>query len=59
VPHSGFWKEVLNTDAPEYDGTGWGNWGGVQASDDPCHGRPFSVTISLPPLAAVFFRHEG
>ncbi|MGH9554255.1 MAG: 1,4-alpha-glucan branching protein GlgB [Terriglobales bacterium] len=59
VPHSGLWKEVLNTDATEYGGTGWGNWGGVQASDDPCHGRPFSITVTLPPLAAVFFRHEG
>jgi 1,4-alpha-glucan branching enzyme len=59
VPHSGFWKEVLNTDAVEYGGTGWGNWGGVKVSDDPRHGRPFSVTVSLPPLAAVFFRHEA
>ncbi|MCI0356539.1 MAG: 1,4-alpha-glucan branching protein GlgB [Acidobacteria bacterium] len=59
LPHSGLWKEVLNTDATEYGGTGWGNWGGVRASDDPCHGRPFSVTVSLPPLAAVFFRQEG
>jgi 1,4-alpha-glucan branching enzyme len=59
VPHSGFWKEVLNTDATEYGGTGWGNWGGVKAVDDPCHGRPFSITVSLPPLAAVFFRHAG
>ncbi|MGH9510153.1 MAG: 1,4-alpha-glucan branching protein GlgB [Terriglobales bacterium] len=59
VPHSGFWKECLNTDATEYGGAGWGNWGGVQAADDPCHGRPFSITVSLPPLAAVFFRHEG
>ncbi len=59
VPQGGFWKEVLNTDATEYGGAGWGNWGGVQASEDSRHGRPFSITISLPPLAAVFFRHEG
>ncbi len=59
VPHGGFWKEVLNTDATEYGGTGWGNWGGVKAADETCHGRPFSITVRLPPLAAVFFRHEG
>ncbi|HSA94164.1 MAG TPA: 1,4-alpha-glucan branching protein GlgB [Terriglobales bacterium] len=59
VPFSGFWKEVLNTDATAYAGSGWGNWGGVTASDVPCHGRPFSVAVSLPPLAAVLFLHEG
>jgi 1,4-alpha-glucan branching enzyme len=54
VPCGGRWTEALNGDAPVYGGGGWGNMGGVEAADEPWHGRPFSVTIALPPLAAVF-----
>jgi len=56
VPCGGRWDEVLNGDAPVYGGSGWGNLGGVEAHAVPCHGRPFSVDVTLPPLAAVFFR---
>src|SRR5690606_21269531 len=59
VPAGGFWREVLNGDAREYGGSGWGNMGGVWAEGMPWHGCPRSVRITLPPLAAVFFRHEG
>jgi 1,4-alpha-glucan branching enzyme len=55
VPQPGFWRELLNSDAREYGGSGQGNLGGVEAAPKPLHGRPFSLTISLPPLAAVFF----
>jgi 1,4-alpha-glucan branching enzyme len=57
VPRPGFWKELLNSDAGEYGGSGQGNLGGVEAAPVPFHGRPYSLTITLPPLAAVFFRH--
>jgi 1,4-alpha-glucan branching enzyme len=56
VPHGGYWREMLNSDASEYAGSGMGNLGGVQAEEVPVHGRPFSLTITLPPLAAVFFK---
>ncbi|MBI3003379.1 MAG: 1,4-alpha-glucan branching protein GlgB [candidate division NC10 bacterium] len=59
VPRGGFWREVLNSDALEYGGSGWGNLGGVQSVPVPCHGRAYSLTLTLPPLAAVFFRSEG
>ncbi len=59
VPHGGYWREILNSDAPEYGGSGQGNLGGVEAVPVPLHGRPRSVTITLPPLACVMFRHEG
>jgi 1,4-alpha-glucan branching enzyme len=59
VPRSGFWREVLNTDAAEYGGSGAGNLGGVNAMPVPYHGRTYSVNLTLPPLAAVFFRSEG
>jgi 1,4-alpha-glucan branching enzyme len=57
VPQTGFWKEILNSDAVEYGGSGQGNMGGVVAAPIPVHGRPYSMTFTLPPLATVFFRH--
>ncbi len=59
VPQSGFWSELLNSDAKEYGGSGQGNLGGVEAAPIPLHGRPYSLTINLPPLAAVFFKRKG
>jgi len=55
VPRGGVWREVLNSDAREYWGSGLGNAGAVQAEAAPHHGRPFSLSITLPPLATVFF----
>ncbi|HEY3938678.1 MAG TPA: 1,4-alpha-glucan branching protein GlgB [Bryobacteraceae bacterium] len=59
IPAKGFWKEVLNTDAKHYGGSGRGNFGGVEAVPVPLHGRPWSLTIELPPLAAVFFEFKA
>ena len=58
VPQPGFWRELLNSDAREYGGSGQGNLGGVEAAPIPFpfHGRSYSLTITLPPLAAVFFK---
>jgi 1,4-alpha-glucan branching enzyme len=56
VPRPGRWAEVLNGDAREYGGEGVGNLGGVTAEATPWHGRSWSVSLTLPPLAAVFFR---
>jgi 1,4-alpha-glucan branching enzyme len=56
VPQPGFWRELLNSDAGEYGGSGQGNLSGVEATPIPWHGRPYSLTITLPPLAAVFFK---
>jgi 1,4-alpha-glucan branching enzyme len=56
VPHGGFWQERLNSDAREYGGAGWGNLGGVHAAPVGAHGRPYSITVTLPPLAALLFR---
>ncbi|MBN1850202.1 MAG: 1,4-alpha-glucan branching protein GlgB [Deltaproteobacteria bacterium] len=52
------WRELLNSDARDYNGSGQGNFGLVEARDEPFHGRPFSIHITLPPLAAVFFKAE-
>jgi 1,4-alpha-glucan branching enzyme len=56
VPYGGFWRELLNSDAREYGGSGMGNLGGVQAEDKTAHGRPYSLKLTLPPLAALFFK---
>ena len=56
VPHGGHWREVLNSDSAHYGGSGHGNLGGVEAAPAPLHGRPYSVTLTLPPLAAVLLR---
>lgn len=54
VPRGGHWVEILNSDATIYGGSGQGNMGGVDAVPIPLHGRKWSVTLTLPPLAAVF-----
>jgi 1,4-alpha-glucan branching enzyme len=56
VPHGGYWREILNSDAREYAGSGLGNLGGVHAEEIEQHGRPFSLKLTLPPLAALFFK---
>jgi 1,4-alpha-glucan branching enzyme len=55
VPCGGRWVEILNSDAGEYAGSGLGNLGGAPAEPAPFHDRPFSLEITLPPLAAVYF----
>jgi 1,4-alpha-glucan branching enzyme len=59
VPRGGFWREALNSDAALYGGSGMGNLGGTEAAPVPAHGRFHSVTVLLPPLATVYFVHEG
>jgi 1,4-alpha-glucan branching enzyme len=54
LPVGGHWREVLNTDAAEYGGSGVGNLGVVEAVEEAFHGRPFSATVTIPPLAALW-----
>jgi 1,4-alpha-glucan branching enzyme len=56
VPSGGYWKELLNSDAQEYGGTGMGNMGGAEALPESTHGRPYSLRLTLPPLGAVFLK---
>lgn len=56
VPKSGFYKEILNSDSSEYWGSNLGNSGGVPAEEIPWHGRPYSMNITLPPLATIVFK---
>jgi 1,4-alpha-glucan branching enzyme len=59
VPRGGHWSEILNSDAKNYGGSGQGNMGGLEAVPIPLHARKWSVTITLPPLAAVFLMSDG
>jgi 1,4-alpha-glucan branching enzyme len=56
VPSGGYWKELLNSDAKEYWGSGLGNAGGMQADAIPCHARSYSLNLLLPPLAVCLFQ---
>ncbi len=59
LPGAGRWREVLNTDATVYNGSGIGNLGGVDATDDPWHGRPASAVLALPPMSALWLEPAG
>jgi 1,4-alpha-glucan branching enzyme len=59
APRGGFWRELLNSDASEHGGSGHGNLGGVEASPLPCLGRLHSLTLTLPPLGAIFLKSDS
>ena len=54
LPQAGAWREVLNTDAEQYGGSGVGNLGAAYADDVPWHGRPASAVLRVPPLGAIW-----
>jgi 1,4-alpha-glucan branching enzyme len=59
MPRSGAWREVLNTDAPEYGGSGVGNIGAVEVEAVPWHDQPFSAELTLPPLGVVWLAPDA
>ena len=59
LPSSGRWREILNSDAEIYGGSGLGNLGMIEAEAVASHGRPFSARITIPPLSSVWFRLEA
>ncbi|MDP9010008.1 MAG: 1,4-alpha-glucan branching protein GlgB [Pseudomonadota bacterium] len=59
VPARGIWREVINTDAREYGGSGWGNLGGVESVPVSSHGRVESINLNLPPLSTMILRWEA
>ena len=59
VPRGGTWREILNSDADHYGGSGVGNLGGVEALPVSMHGRPQALNLTLPPLGVVFLKSTG
>jgi 1,4-alpha-glucan branching enzyme len=58
VPESGFYREIINTDAEKYGGTNAGNLGGVHAEAVPWNNKPYSIYVRLPALGVIYFKHE-
>jgi 1,4-alpha-glucan branching enzyme len=54
VPVGGYWRELLNSDALDYGGSGVGNLGGAEAHPVPTHGMPRTLTLTVPPLGCLF-----
>ncbi|HYO09680.1 MAG TPA: 1,4-alpha-glucan branching protein GlgB [Tepidisphaeraceae bacterium] len=59
VPVGGTWREVLNSDAKVYWGSGQGNLGDIGASPLPYHAWPRSLTLTLPPMGAIIMKPTG
>jgi 1,4-alpha-glucan branching enzyme len=59
LPRAGHWREVINTDATSYWGSGKGNLGEITANNNPSHGKPASAEITLPPLATLILAPAG
>jgi 1,4-alpha-glucan branching enzyme len=59
VPEPGHYAERLNTDAEAYGGSNAGNEGGIDALSEPMHGRPYSLSLKLPPFSTVILQHRG
>ena len=55
VPYNGFWKEILNTNASEYGGTGVGNYGGLHSNNICCDVQQYSLNLLLPGMSASIF----
>ncbi|MBW8171873.1 1,4-alpha-glucan branching protein GlgB [Ornithinimicrobium sp. Arc0846-15] len=59
LPQGGTWREVMNTDAETYGGSGVGNMGSIEATDQPHHGQRYSADVVLPPLGVMWFAPES
>ena len=59
VPYGGHWAEIMNTDSHYYGGSGVGNHGGVEARPVPWHIKPYSLELTIPPLATIVFTHQS
>jgi 1,4-alpha-glucan branching enzyme len=56
VPSPGFYREILNSDSEIYWGSNMGNTGGVWAEPTPYQGRPYSISLTLPPLSVLVLK---
>jgi len=58
VPTGGYWREIANSDAALYGGSGVGNLGGVESAPVSAHGRFHSLALTLPPLSTLMFKSQ-
>ena len=59
VPLPGFYREVVNTDAAAYGGSGMGNLGGLGTEEAESHGQPYALSLTLPPLSTMILERVG
>jgi len=59
VPLPGRWREVLNSDATLYGGSGVGNLSRTQTVPVAAHGRFQALNLRLPPLGILILEREG
>ncbi len=58
VPDSGSYVEVFNSDAEEFGGSGVTNSTSLKTENFPWHNRSHSITLTIPPLATIFLKHD-
>jgi 1,4-alpha-glucan branching enzyme len=58
APYEGEWIEILNSDAKEYGGDGYGNQGKAFTQAKPFHEQPYTLNLTLPPLSAIFLKRK-
>jgi len=58
VPVTCFYREVLNTDATLYGGSGVTNAPGRPALRQPWHNQPCRIELTLPPLGVAVLKPE-
>ena len=58
VPRKGWYHEILNSDSQYYEGANIGNYPGVESEEIPSHGRPHSISVTVPPLGAIVLKPE-
>ncbi|WP_439641029.1 1,4-alpha-glucan branching protein GlgB [Nevskia sp.] len=54
VPAAGRWRQVLNSDAAIYGGSGVGSADELHAEPQPSHGQPARLCLTVPPLASLW-----
>jgi 1,4-alpha-glucan branching enzyme len=60
VPRGGVYREILNSDSHLYGGSNLGNGGEhLVAEETPWMGRPYSIKLTVPPLAGIVLKPEG
>ena len=58
APIPGFYREIINSDAERYGGSGFSSGGGATADSIPWHGRPYSLNLDLPPLGMIILKPD-
>jgi 1,4-alpha-glucan branching enzyme len=59
LPWAGEWREVLNSDATDFSGSGVGNGGAIIATEESWHGQPASAVVRVPPLGTLWLASSG